>query len=147
MCCVSNKSVDNGKIVTRSESASTPIRVVISQLPKIINDLLIRRMEDADIEVVEVTDQIDLLLFESVKDEVDLLILGVQQAYPPQRIVSDLLRIAPKLRILALQFKDDVMTEYWLGLRSITTKAHDSHDPIQRIQQLHERDAMEWQDG
>lgn len=128
--------------MTQSDTQPAHIRVLMEQVPRMIYELLRRRIGTTQhMELVENTDG---NLVERVrKNKVDIVILGVDDAYPPQTLVGDLLRNMPKVRVIALQVRDDVMMEYWLGIRSLSTQALNSDDPIERIQALFARDVME----
>src|SRR5688500_5374527 len=96
------------------------MRVLLVDLPRGLGSELQRSIAcQADMLLVDAGepqpgDRIGLL---AAADDVDVLVLGAADAYPPPGVCSHLLGEYPDLKILVVAKTGDIAVAYWLGLR------------------------------
>jgi hypothetical protein len=93
------------------------IRVLLANVSGLVAEIIGAQVADhPDIELLGVVQgQIETLL--AAHEQVDVLVLGASQVYPPPGLTSHLLSEYPALRIMAISLSGDRGALYWLGLR------------------------------
>ena len=94
----------------------TPIRVVVANLPAVIQELVtVSIQQQADMTLVgQLGDESELLSGQGL--EADVLITSSSEVYPPGAALRQLLRTFPNLRVLMLTRSGDRAVAYWMGI-------------------------------